>query len=250
MERWYVEDIQDDPDNLAIAAGMEWVAQKADELGTGAIVLVPVLRQIEDLERSLKTNRQIARSRGQQFNVSGRRVDVVTHRQAFTYGFTGGPVFVVWGVKKGLNVAEEMRPPVLLALEWNEGELDEWKATWAPTNIVSGKPAAAEEAPAAIVEAIRDLSLSDRDIVHPLDKDQAIDTLKLLLAGGIPIDPATIEAEALRQKWPPSGASRLRDLATKIAEGRRVKGGRSGRISQKAGRDAVAHWQARASDAD
>ena len=246
MERWYVEDIQDDPDNLAVGAGIEWLAQRASELGEPGAVLVPVARQIEELVRAVSAIGSISFSpRDQQFNVGGTKLDVVTHAKAFNWGYAKGPIFVVWGARKGIEVAEEMRPPVLLVLEWNEGELEEWKATWGPINLASGQPSEPAETPAVIIGALRDLSLGDRDIVHPLDKGRAIDTLKMLRLGGVRLDPGVIRAEARRQGWPSDGAGRLEELAKKVAEGRQVKGGR-GRISEKDARDAVEHWKQRA----
>lgn len=64
------------------------------------------------------------------------------------------------------------------------------------------------------------------DVLHPLDKERAIRTIRALKLTDTPFDPLAIRAEALKSGWQPAAADRLREIAEKFAEGRIVQGGK------------------------
>lgn len=245
MERWFVSD--HGPSDEAVGAGIHWLTEKANELGVdhGAILIPTVQGGIGNLERTIGPERAASLKRSREFRHRGIRVQVFAHRDP-PPGFYSGPIFVVWASPKGVEIAEESQPPAVCALEWSEGELNDWKRTWGPRDVDTGESLDRQEFPLVIVGALRDLTLNG-DVLHPSDKGRAIDTFKLLGLADIPLDPGAIHAEALRQGWAPSAAGRLRVLADKVASGVRVRGGSSG-ITKARAEQAVEHWKQRAGE--
>lgn len=133
--------------------------------------------------------------------------------------------------EKMLRLVDDLQGPVaIVALPWMDGPVRSWCRTWSPELIgedgpLDGTACSTPACPqaAALVERLVGFINVSTGLTHPCDHDHAIDLLEEAHASeGIPA-PRELEAAALRAGLDTKASKKLKDMATKIAAGRRVR---------------------------
>jgi hypothetical protein len=119
----------------------------------------------------------------------------------------------------------------LCVIGWSNGDTAAWLAAFNPTLLA---PNAAPTAPAisdpVVVEGMKTLTIMvniANNLAGAMNKRDAIDVLMRLHDAGHRYDPEALFAWALANGWNARGAERLRDFATRINSGKRLRLGMS-----------------------
>jgi hypothetical protein len=219
------------PDASGERDGVRWLLQFAGANGHAhAGIAVPAVRSIESLRRAIGDQAADALKRHRQAIVqAGLTLEILLlSKLPFTYS---GPVFVPWAADEVVDKVEAMRPAAICAMPWAESDLSVWRGSFAlvdpRTNRVVTTP---QELSPLITRALSDLTAFvnlGTGITHPSDKAMAVDYLKALRHGGEMLDGDQIRAWAAAHNWAPRHAQELGQLASKIANGVTVRGGRA-----------------------
>jgi len=219
------------PNADAEREGVRWLLQFAIDHGhSQAAVAVPAVRTIDALSRSLGDGAACALNRDRQMPVrAGVTLEVLLlSKPPFSYR---GPVFVPWAADDVIGKVEDMRPAAICAIPWAETDLSVWRRSFALIDPRTGQTITApQELSPLINEALSELTALinlSSGITHPSDKPKAVDYLKALRHGGETLDGDQIRAWAAAHGWAPRHAADLGELATKVASGVAVRGGRA-----------------------
>jgi hypothetical protein len=217
-------------DDDALAEGFLWLVTFARENGhERAAVFVPSLGQVENLSRAIGPAAATRLGKDRQIRIDGVTVDLLIERK-LSYALRDGPILAVWVDDEQLDKLDSLRAPGICAIPWVRTDIDGWKANWNPVDIRTGESSGNDETilNPVVVKAMETLTAAvnlGTGLSHPY-KESAVQMLKLLKKGGEDYDPDQIRAWAVRNGWQPRHARKLAELAEKIAEGRRVKGGK------------------------
>lgn len=239
MDRFYTN--SEGPDTHAEREAIRWLLgyAKQGESNRAAIV-IPSAGDSENLRRAIGDEDAYRLGSEREIDVGGIKLELRMLRGLSPTQILG-PVVTLWCLRQEVGKVERLDPPALCAVQWKKGDLDQWARTWGAINLLTGETEESAPAPPVIRGAVMAMSRGG-DMVHPNDRRTTIQALKILVLQGIAIDLEIVCAEALRQGWSPSGVDRLREAATKIAEGRRVQGG--GKVTKAMAKVEVARWEA------
>lgn len=239
MERLYTD--TNGVNDRAEEEAVRWLLRYALDHGSDrAAIIIPSMDSASNLSRILGNEDAATLVSNRAIPFRNIHLELFTHR-TLTRAEYPGPVLVLWSGRTEVERVERLNPPALCAVQWVDGELTEWARTWGATELLTGTSEQAELAPPVVRGAVLAMSRSG-DVSHPSDKHTTIRALKMMRLAGVPIDTDVLHAEALRQGWSTSGAEGLCDLATKVAEGRRVRGG--GRVTKTEAKEAATRWEA------
>ncbi|HEX3999759.1 MAG TPA: hypothetical protein VHX65_14505 [Pirellulales bacterium] len=218
------------PRDDAIIAGVRWLISEAKKAGNTGIVAVSTKANLDNIANwsqlaalftSLRQSERVA--------IEGVTLHLVNLKSNRPHTFNG-PVLVIYGGQELLDAVDSIAgsSPVLY-IPWEGDEFANWAQTWQATEL--GKPAA-ETRPQteptsgtayfALKSLTNDVNLNT-GITHPSDRESAIRTLETLFHKGAPITPETIRQQLIRLGWEPKDASKVKELAEMIWEGRRPK---------------------------
>jgi hypothetical protein len=177
----------------------------------------------------------------------GSRYALMTWRTRYGTTWSGGPVLAAWPDAKHLGEAADMpKVTALCVLAWLDKDVLGWAAAHGAANLDPTASAAALPLIDPVVrEGLRDLGLSvnhSNALAGVHDKADGVAFFRALVDARLPIDPEALYAHALADGWPASGAQRLKEMATKVAAGKRLQGWNDGRWRA----DVVDHWRRQA----
>jgi hypothetical protein len=218
------------PDDDAVRVGLRWLVDYAREHNTAtAAVLVPGISNAENLARSLReVGTKLYRDR--QAYVDGVNISLLTTRGGGLGAHARGPILAVWADDDMVSKVERISPPAICAIPWSHADLLVWKAAWSPADLRAGTAAGPAPTIANPVVRVALEGLTSRvnlssALSHPSDKSAAGSTLKTLVSGGEPFEPAEIQAWAVANGWRHDDAKRLAEMAKALQSGRRVQAG-------------------------
>ena len=157
----------------------------------------------------------------------------------------GSPVAVLWPDKKFLDEVDSI-PEVsaMLVVPHSKKAVQEWIATREAIELTTGKKAPSSSINPVVEEALKDLDAwvnTSTGLVHPSDRETAVQIFKALRRGGIEYDPNEVKRWLIRNGWTPNNAEQVRVVAEKINQG---KGRRQGQ--NKLGRAPWKRWKSQA----
>lgn len=130
-------------------------------------------------------------------------------------------LIVYYADDKLLDTADGVRNAAgVVAVPWVPGEADGWAARWG-ARVHDEEPriqAALIDDP-VVVRALEDLTHGinlSTGLIHPSDKSQADETLRILRAKDYPDPTPVIKSWAIRQGWKPDHANALETLSRRI----------------------------------
>jgi hypothetical protein len=226
-ERFFID--SHGPDDEAVRLGIAWLKDYAQRHGLSrAGIFVYGLQQVQNLGRVLGDDRATRLARQKELPLGGVTVQLLTTRGRSRF-FNGGPILGIWVDSEDMWNLDGLNTPAICAIPWLDDGIDDWKATWAPIDIVTGQ--AADTSPETVVnpvvvEALKSLTgrvnLST-GLGHPSDKAAAVHAFTSLRKAGEPYDPAQVRTWAARHGWSPKHASELGEIARKVREGRTLR---------------------------
>ncbi len=220
-------------DGAAIRRGISWLSKRSVTHGGQPLLYVPGRRNL-DADPTLKR--------------LSEQIKTATWRTLSGAGWTGGSVLAAWPDRRHLaEIDGDRRTSALCVIGWSDGDTVAWLAAFNPKLLASG-PAAAT-APAisdpVVLEGMRTLTTMvnhANNLAGTMDKRDAIDVLMRLHDAGHRYDPEALYTWSLANGWNASGAERLRDFATRINSGKRLRLGMPGALRS----DIVQVWRERA----
>lgn len=233
-------------DGEALGLGLSWLVRYAIEGGyQRAAISVGKKEQIKRMKPALPE--QLAAPLFKHGEIVAEDVSLVLMPRSKRYfEFSDGPILAVWVRDRELEVIDDYRAPAICAITWSEGNIDAWKAAWGPTDLRSGQASAAATVDdPVVVAALESLSATvnlSSGLGHPSDRDAAIDTFKILQGSGHLFQSAAVRAWAASHGWRAEDASELGELAQKVIEGRRLRGG--GYLRP----EVIEHWREEAAE--
>lgn len=211
-------------DDEAIANGILWLQQYAEQAGSAAAVVVPSLRQVESLASKLGVGEAVLKKQ-RRFRLGSVDVGVMIKKD-LTYASFEGPMLGLWVDDQLLPKMEAMRPAAICAIPWLHKDIEKWKAARAPHDLRTGHQASEPRISNRVVEAaLSNLTSSvnlSTGLGHPSDKDHAVGIFRALVAARETFDTDEIRAWAAANGWDADDADELADLAGRLAEGRKV----------------------------
>lgn len=193
---------------------MRWVLQQAERVGGTPLIYAPGKRNIED---------------DRLFAQFASTYASMTWRTQSSAAWSGGPVLAAWPDAKHLgDVAEMWGTKALCVLAWNDKDIAAWAAATGAENLdPSSESISLPQLDPIVRCALK--SLGDRvnhgnALAGAHDEADAKTWFRVLKRAGLPIDPDAMYAYALVDGWPTLGAERLREMATKVANGKSLQG--------------------------
>lgn len=222
-DRYYID--TQGPDDQAILAGARWLVDTAATARNRAVLAIPLVSNVEHLERSLGAGVAAALRKQRKATIEGVTVELAIQRSANLA--RGATTLAIWPTEEQLGRLEDAGPTALCVIPWSEQEVSTWLRAWGPIELRSGESAASVVVSNQVVEAAlksltRRVNLSS-GLGHPSDRAAAVGMFKILQGSGETWDAAEVRAWALGHGWSSRGAADLADLALRIGEGRRVQ---------------------------
>lgn len=195
--------------------GARWLAQHQGE-GT-PLILVP-------------TTRQATNNDGIRYLVE-HGVGWVIPRNFPPSGWQGGPVLAPWANEKVLEAVDQWSARItsVCVLKWLEDDAASWLAARGAQDATSpgGSPVSATISDPVVEAAMREITEVinlGNDLLQGNDRTDTIRRLQYLAGHGHALVPSELEAWALANGWSMAGATRLREVATRINGGRSFRG--------------------------
>jgi hypothetical protein len=204
---FYVSQV--DTEDQGLPVGLAWLAKAAATYEGEAIVVVPGLNQL----RFLPSHAFRAASGGSLRNS----------------GWRSGPVLLVWPDDKLLQRLHDSHPTAMCIVPGYRGRhIQSWISATSAVDLSgveqpSGLPGLGDPvAEVAFDHLTRSITLHT-GLNSLFAKGHAVQTIELLRNGGHHFDTAALEAWAIAHGWRAEDAADLREVAEKIAEGRRYR---------------------------
>ncbi len=217
------------PKDNAIIAGIQWLISDAKKGGNSGIVAVSTKANLDNIAWSSLSALFAALRRNERVTVEGVTLQLVTLKGNRPHTFNG-PILVIYGGQELLDAVDSIAgSSSVLYIPWEGDEFASWSQTWRATEL--GQAAAAtlgiaEPTSGAALVALQSLTSHvnlNTGITHTSDREWAIKTLETLHHKGAAVTPETIRQQLIRLGWDPKDASKVKDLAEMIWDGRRPK---------------------------
>src|SRR5690606_24033833 len=148
--------------------------------------------------------------------------------------------------KKLLDKIDNMRGVTdVLVIPWSLQEVQYWIDTWQAIEFgASEHQTETTFSDPVVEEALKSLTSRvnlSSGIAHPRDKATAVDLFKKLKVAKIAYDPSEIRGWLVRHSWRSDDADAVKDIATKIQQGKSVRAAQGGGAD-----DIVSVWRERA----
>lgn len=226
---FYIENVG--PHDGPLTQGLQWMIQSAQESGEG-LVAVNQPQNLGNLSWSSHASVFNALASAGKCSVGGVALSLMTLRSKDIYHWDG-PILVVYGSAKIRDAVDSLdgKGDVLL-VPWDREEAQSWIDTWGANELGSAEtdpPAPSPRntgLPQVVTSALGRLTQIvnlSTGIVHPSDKQAAVETLETLYHKGAGVTPEQIRQQLVRSGWRPDGANDVKKLAEMIWSGRRPK---------------------------
>jgi hypothetical protein len=198
----------------ATRRAVAWLLSQAKALGGEPLFYVPGRRNVEHDDLLLRLSKS---------------VKTETWRTLMGSGWRGGPVLAAWPDQQKLaQIDGDRRTSALCVLTWSERDVAAWVTAHHPDVLSPGvvAPAAAALTDPVVVRGIDSLTMlvnQNNHLASTFDRNLAVAVLLTLHDGGHRLDPEGIYAHALSSGWPADGADRLKELAERVAAGKRPR---------------------------
>lgn len=224
------------PHGAASALGVKWALEQAKKLGEPVSLYAPGKQNLRDVQRDHPAVHALIR----------RGVRVTTWRD----GSPGwGVVVALWPNEKHLLQADESRATkALVSVTWNAKDTLGWAHAKGAAPLGGPKPDISPLRPLdpVVAEAVDGLGIlvgqhktADSRYRAAIGKG-----ITILRRAGYNLDPAVLHAHAIGHGWRASNADILRDVTTRINEGRVIQGMKTAPLRD----DVLDHWRARAAN--
>lgn len=225
-----------------IRLGLAWLAGIGD-LSREGLIITPVQSQLRSSNLTELTG---PLEPGQVLKIGVRRVRAISMRMFPPVGWRGGPVLALWLGADGVGkLHDSPEVEALCLLPWLLDEILPWVRAVGARDLLGVGPApevprlhpVAEQAMKSLTSRVN-LSTG---LGHPSDRSAAIEALRILEQGRIPIDGDELQAWAVGHGWQSEAATELGNYARGVIA---RKAYRTERRSWGAG--ALEHWKEQA----
>lgn len=201
---------------------VEWFIDKATSMGRfEAALVVPTRDDIAPLAVALGADEK-ALTAERELQLGFLSLTVYIKTDLPLHGHLDVPVLAAWCGDKLLEKVEELAPPLLAVVDWEDGWVERWVSNYGPTDIRSGESVGGASTIAA-PEVLQELRVIDdgSNLTHPVDHRHAVNALKKLHAAGKLPDSDSLGAWAVGDKrMTAKNAKKLTDIADMLREGR------------------------------
>ncbi len=170
--------------------------------------------------------------------VSGKQIILVTERKPLHIG-NGLPLVAFYPDAKFLDVLQSVpNVPAMLVVPWLRKEIDPWIRTVNAKDFDAPANAVPEELikNKVVVQALKSLSVlvnKSTGILHPLDKEKAIETFTILRDAGEEFNPEDVKAFLIREEgWKATYAQDVANIAQKVLERKKLQRGNHAHFRQ------------------
>jgi hypothetical protein len=197
---------------------------EASRRAVEAVVVVPQLRQLKQAAPAfgvdaadLEANREIV---APPLNL---RFYIRSSLPRFE-DWSGKPVLALWVDDQLLDDVEAMTPSMLCVVPWLAADVERWVANHSPVDLETGEPLAGAEAitDPVVLDVLRPIA-SRGGVLHPRDKETAVEALKTLNGQQRLPSAESLDAWAVAAGLSNDDARRLRDWASALHNGKRIR---------------------------
>ncbi|MEE9261472.1 MAG: hypothetical protein V3U95_02700 [Dehalococcoidia bacterium] len=218
--------------DLAFAWLLESV--KNSKTAVTALLAIPTKANLSGLISKVigdRVARELASGKAVPMQHSLSDIRLITQRTKLT-SWRGGPVLAAYPTKQLLDMLDDMYGITeILVVPWRLAEIQSWVDTWGPQKLGSSVPAPQAiyiENP-IVVEALKSLTDTvnlSTGILHPRDRQAAIDLFQRLRQAGKQFNPSEVRAWLVSQGgWSPQDADQVKSIAESVLAGKRLRGG-------------------------
>jgi hypothetical protein len=203
-----------EPDRAQVSA-IQWVVTQQKANGGQVLLYVPNKRDLNSRDNHIAQFSKVP------------SVVVGTWR-GHTGDWSGGPVLAAWPSREKLAaIADDTRTRALCVIPWNDQETTAWERAVRP-ELLSGAVRTSGDTdlhPVVVVGLTHLTRMVNHanNLAGSLDHRDAVAVLRTLHKGGYRLPPDAVYSWVLANKWPARGAERLREIASKIDDGRVVQ---------------------------
>ncbi len=222
----------EDPD--AAKRAVQWLTQKVRDLGGQPLLYAP--------GRSNYRHDPVLLPLSQ-------RILTETWKTLNNARWSGGPVLAAWPSEERLALIDgDRRTTALCVLAWNPKDSAAWASAHDPQILSPGiGPSPAVQLDPVVEQGLMTLTRlvnHSNNLAGSMDRRDAVVVLRTLHEGGHRLDPDAIYAWALSNDWPGRGALRLKEMASEVGAGKRLRAGGDSPLRA----DSLQRWRQQAHD--
>ena len=222
------------PHKAASTLGVKWALEQAEALGSAVSLYAPGKQNLQ----------HVAHDHPAVHALIQRGVRVTTWRD---FGPASGVVVALWPDEKHLLEADESGSTrALVAVTWSPRHTLEWAQAKGAEPLGGPRPDISPTRPLdpVVAEAVDGLGIlvGQHKTADQRYRAAMAKGLTILCDAGYALDPSALHTHAIGHGWRASNAEKLREVATRINEGRVIQGMKSAPLSD----DVLAHWRERA----
>lgn len=222
------------PHNAASELGVTWALEQAVALGSSVSLYAPGKQNLQ----------RVAHDHPAVHALIQRGVRVTTWRNS---GPGSGVIVALWPDEKHLLEADESSSTrALVAVTWSPQQTLEWAQAKGADPLGGPRPDIDLTKPLdpVVAEAVDGLGIliGQHKTADQRYRAAIAKGLTILSDAGYDVDPSALHTHAIEHGWRASNAEKLREVATRINEGRIVQGMKSAPLSD----DVLVHWRERA----
>ena len=223
------------PHKAASTLGVKWALERAEALGSAVSLYVPGKQNLQDVAQDHPAVHALIRR--------GSRVR--TWRDS---GPGGGVVVALWPDERHLLEADESGSTrALVAVTWSPQPALAWAQAKSAEPLGGPRPDIMPTQPLdpVVAEAVNGLGtlVGQHKTADQRYRAAMAKGLNILRQAGYALDPSALHTHAIGHGWRASNAERLREVATRINEGRVIQGMKSAPL----GDDVLDYWREPAS---
>ena len=222
------------PHKAASTLGVKWALEQAEALGSSLSLYAPGKQNL----------RHVAQDHPAVHALIQRGVRVMTWRD---FGPGGGVVVALWPDEKHLLEADESGSTrALVAVTWSPIQTLAWAQAKGAEPLGGPRPdiSPTRQMDPVVAAAVDGLGIlvGQHKTADQRYRAAMAKGLTILRNAGYALDPSALHTHAIGNGWRASNAEKLREVATRVNEGRVIQGMKSAPLRE----DVLTHWRERA----
>lgn len=218
------------PQDEAIITGFRWLVKEAANQNQTGYVAVPTKAVLDNISQWSQLVQILNSLRQHGFvQVNNVILNLITSKGRHI-STANGPILAIYGGQSLLDIIDSI-PDFTSALyiPWGDQEHADWSATWNATRLGDEEPQSSDQKEPLsgvaffALESLTKLVNLSTGIAHPSDREQAILYLETLFHKQAECNPETIRRQLIRLGWKPRDATKLKEIADMIWDGRRPR---------------------------
>jgi hypothetical protein len=235
-------------DEEAVRKAFRWFLGRSESKG---FIAVPGLDNLDEMIKDVISQRVVRDLKNNKKSVvDNKEILLITERHLISDG-KGLPIVAFWPRRNFLDELDSIpNISAILVVPWSMKEIEPWIKMWNATELgmqqVEGAGLKINKVVQAALHSLSSTVNKSTGIIHPRDRDAAVQMFTILRDSGERFIPEEVKAWlVVKEGWKAKHAQKVAEVAQQVLEGKRLKQGAP--VWKK---DILDIWRARAKEAE